>query len=292
MNFIDEIKKKYSEGSPLIRIIIINIAVFVLGLLVKIFLNFGGSSGTAFFYKYLGLPLEFSQVIFKPWTFITYMFIHDGIWHIVWNMVFLYWFGNIVNDLIGQSKITAIYIYGGIAGAFLALLLSLTTLVPSLPLVGASGAVNAVMLAAVILAPDYSFNLLLLGRVKIKYIAAVKLIMDLASISSLENTGGHICHLGGAAFGWFFITQLRTGNDLAISFNNFLNKIEGLFKQKRKVKVVYRNENSKHNTDSSKPINNRDKQKKVDSILDKISKSGYSSLTDEEKEFLFRESKN
>ena len=287
MSFIDDIKYKYQNGSPLIRLIIINVAVFVATLLIRISFMFSGKDGAFMVNDYLGIPLDVDKVLYRFWTPITYMFIHANIWHILWNMLFLYWFGEIVNNLIGRSKITAIYFYGGIAGALLALLLSLTPLVPNLPLVGASGAVNAIMFAAVTLAPNYEFNLLIIGRIKIKYIAAFKIVMDLAAISINDNSGGSICHIGGALFGWFFITQLRNGNDWSVGFNRFLDSITGIFSSRPKMKVVHK---SKSHVVKKKTSSEENKQKRLDEILDKISKSGYPSLTEEEKEFLFRAS--
>lgn len=267
-------------ASASLRLIYLNVIFLVVALLSSIVLNILFSNGKLIIADLLFMPLNFSEFIYRPHTLITYMFMHDldSILHIAFNMLFLYWFGRIIENLIGESKIYAIYLLGGILGAVLALLVY-TLNGHSAYLVGASGAVNAIVFAAVLLAPDYEFMLLFLGRIKIKYIAAFKLLTDLMAINAFDNLGGSLCHIGGALMGLYFIYRLKQGKDLSVGINKALSYLSSLVRQK-KIKTP------KTNPFASKSILN------IDQILDKISAHGYDSLSEQEKAFLFQQSKD
>jgi hypothetical protein len=242
------------------------------------------------------------------------MFMHEDFFHILWNMLFLYWFGRIVGDFIGDHRVLPIYLLGGLAGniAFFILIALIrgSSGPPSFAL-GASGAVMAIAVASAVLAPNYIIRLLLIGDVRLKYVVMVLLVLDLFFISRDDNTGGHFAHLGGALMGWIFVLRLRNGQDLSEPVNRILIAIRSFLKsplpkmsgRKKSPKVAYRNPvktatggKSAHQAKGSRPAeaggNSLSYQEQLDAILDKIKQSGYDSLTKEEKEFLFNASKD
>lgn len=305
-----DIKQQLSYGNMITRIIIINVAVFVGINLLKIILRLTNEWQIPEVYDtilhYLCISSDPWNILFRPWTLITNMFLHEGILHILFNMLFLYWFGRIVGDLIGDRKILPLYLLGGLAGgaAFFvsANLIGYGAGAGNFAL-GASGAVMAVVVAAGVLAPEYIMRLILIGDVRLKYIVAVLILLDLVSLGNDMNTGGHFAHLGGAFFGWFFIYQLQNGTDLSEPVNRWVDRLGEFWEnlsnrfqgKPRKPRVVYRN-TSKMKSRFSKPnaVSDTDApihQEKLDTILDKIKQSGYDSLSAEEKEFLFNASK-
>ena len=230
------------------------------------------------------------------------MFLHKGFWHILWNMLLLYWFGRIVGDFIGNQRVLPIYLLGGLAGAlifFIAYNFTPLGRGQEVFALGASAAVMAMVVAAGVLSPDFIMRLLFLGDVKLKYIVGVLVFLDLLGIAGEANTGGHFAHLGGALMGGIFITQLNRGNDLSVPVNRITDKIFGfftaLFSSGKNLRVEKRGKTRKTRTNArqnkGKHVKDESHQERVDSILDKIRESGYDSLTDEEKEFLFNASK-
>ncbi|MGI8892378.1 MAG: rhomboid family intramembrane serine protease [Bacteroidia bacterium] len=287
-NFSNEIKSLFGS-SVLNALILVNVGVFIFIHLFSTLMFFTTSySLDQLIRDYLALPASPSTLIKKPWTLITYMFTHEGFFHILFNMLILYWMGRIFIEYLGDKKILGIYILGGLAGALFYLLAY--NIIPVFSLhsteavvIGASAGVMAVLLATTTLVPEYRMNLLLLGPVPLKYIAAVLIILDLINIKS-GNAGGHIAHLGGALFGFLYIKQLRSGRDLVKPFSQILEKNT----TKSKMKVVHK----KKSTDEDYVTSKIQQQKILDRILDKISESGYESLTEREKEILFRMSKD
>jgi len=298
----DEFKGAFQrQNNAHIQLIMINVMVF---LLMAIFYVFAKASQNfdayVWFAKQIAILPDISVFILKPWTILTYGFAHslDDIWHIVFNMIALYWFGKLFVEYLGSDKLIANYILGSIAGAFLYLLLFNT--VPYfiegrlqfeqnpyfIGMVGASAAIYAVMVATATLLPDYTFFLLFLGPVRIKYIALFFIVASfLGSVQG--NPGGNIAHLGGAFIGYVYIKQLQAGVNWGGWITATLDWFKGLFSSKQKVKVTYRKEES--------PIKksglSKASQAEIDLILDKISDRGYESLTKEEKEKLFNASK-
>ena len=310
----EEVKREYRTGTIITRLIIINIAVFVL-VNVSGFLMYLFNAGVRpTFYQdlihFFCISSDWKYLLTHPWGILTNMFLHEGFWHLLWNMLFLFWFGNIVSDFIGNHRILPIYLMGGLSGGLLFFLSA-----QFLPYgqhgvfaLGASGAVMAIVVAAGVIAPEYIMRLLLIGDVKLKYVVAVLVFLDLISIANDINTGGHFAHLGGAAFGGLFITQLRKGNDLAVPISQQLDNIQHffttkfpnliLFKSNKKTprpKVVFKKTVNKKkktdNTTSPSPSAAAVNQDKIDEILDKIKEKGYDSLSKEEKEYLFNASK-
>lgn len=299
-----DIKREFRHGNMVTRLILINIGVFVAINIIKLILVAVNAGQTPDIYRTLLYGLSISDNwwhnLTHPWAVITSMFLHEGFWHILWNMLFLYWFGRIIGDFIGDNKIFPIYLLGGLAGGLSFFIAS--NLLPMFTAdayfaMGASGAVMAIVVATGTLAPDYQMRLILFGDVKLKYIVLAVLIMDLVSIANNINTGGHFAHLGGAFFGWYFIHSLRQGVDLSKPVNQaadrFFDWLSGGEKQKVREKVPLRTVRGGKNPAESAKAGRKpaDLQERVDQILDKIRESGYESLTDEEKETLFQASK-
>lgn len=284
---IDDLKEQFSKpNNSLNQIIVINIVVFVVANLIHLF----SDELFEFTDSMISLPSDLSETIIKPWTIITYGFTQYGIGHILMNMIVLYYFGLLIHDFLGSNRLVSLYLLGAIAGG-LAFLISYNTIpmymeTKSGGMIGASGAVFAVAVGAATLAPNYEFNFPFIGPVKIKYIVAVLFFISLIGTKG-SNAGGNIAHLGGAAFGYFYIRQLQQGKDWGKPVISTLDWFKNLFSRKRtKIKVTYR-ANQKKGTKTQGTSNRGVDQEEIDRILDKISQSGYESLTKEEKKNLF-----
>lgn len=291
MGIWDDIKKTFRTGSNLSRLIYINIAVFIFITLIAIIgflLNNPLISSKAL--HLLSVPSSLKALALRPWTLITYMFVHKDIWHILFNMLWLYWFGRIFLEYLDQRKLVAVYLLGGICGAVVYILSfnifpAFTGLVAESIAIGASASVMAVVIAIAAFVPDYTIHLFLFGRIKIKYMALA--IFVLTSIMDFSvNSGGKLAHIGGALFGYIYIMYLRKGLDIGKGFNKLLDFFTTIFKPRQKLKVTYK----KSADDYEYNKNKAEHQKNINEILDKISKGGYESLTKEEKEILFKES--
>jgi len=293
----DEFKNAFQRpNNAHVQLIFINVLVF---LVLAVVLVFSTASGYPEFFdtihKQLAIPAPVLTFLIKPWTIITYSFVHDlsGIFHILFNMLALYWFGKLFVEYLGSDKLVALYALGALAGGVFYLLVYNTipfyeTRIPGGGMVGASAAVYAVLVATATLLPDYTFFLLFLGPVRIKYIALVYIIISfLGSIGG--NAGGNIAHLGGALIGFIYIKQLQVGVNWGGWITVTLDWIKGLFVSQPKVKVTYRKTEPKAKEATSKA--SKATQDEIDAILDKISDRGYESLTKEEKEKLFNASK-
>lgn len=291
MGIWDDIKKTFSNGSNLTRLIYINIAVFILITIVAIIgflLNNQEISGKAL--NILSVPSSFKSFLVRPWTIITYMFVHKDIWHILFNMLWLYWFGRIFLEYLDQRKLVIVYFLGGISGALVYILSfnifpAFTGVVAESIAIGASASVMAVVIAVAAYVPDYTVQLFLFGRIKIKYMALA--IFILTSIMDFSvNSGGKLAHIGGAFFGYFYTISLRQGNDIGKGFNRVIDLFLKVFKPRKKLKVIHKKAADEYEYNKIKIQH----QRRINSILDKISKGGYDSLTKEEKETLFNES--
>lgn len=291
MSIVDEIKKSFKSGSALIKLLYINIAVFLAVKIIGVIFFLLSIDPTFSLVNWLGVPADINNLIFKPWTIFTYMFLHQDFLHILFNMLWLYWFGLIFLRYFDDKKLLSVYIVGGLAGAFLYILSFnvfpvFDQVLPMSYALGASASVIAIVIAISVYVPNHTINLLFFGPVQLKYIAIITIIIDVLSIAS-SNAGGHIAHLGGALFGYLYISQLRKGKNITKGFDRFMDKIFSLFKSKDKFKVTYKRPVSDYEYNKAKAAN----QKDIDKILDKIAKSGYDSLTKEEKEILFKNSK-
>jgi membrane associated rhomboid family serine protease len=300
-SIVRDIKREFTQGNKITRLIIINIFVFVLLGLFKVFFRFAGSVEGGWFMtikRYITMSDSLIFDITHPWVFITSIFVHFSMWHLLWNMLFLYWFGKIVGDLAGDKHVYPLYFYGGILGG-VAFLLTANLLGyvdgGNTFAYGASGAVMAFVIAAATLSPDYMMHLILIGAVRLKYIALAVLIMDVLALGSDINTGGHFAHLGGAFMGWFYVYALRNGINLVPDWLKVTVEKKPTRNYPRrgtKVETVIRSiKTPKKRAGKKSDVKNKpNNQSEVDRILDKINKTGIDSLTDIEKETLYRAS--
>ncbi|OFX68910.1 MAG: hypothetical protein A2X12_05200 [Bacteroidetes bacterium GWE2_29_8] len=286
MNLLHELKKLFKTGNIITKIIIVNISVFAVVNIVNLFAFLLAKQSNVFM-DILALPAYLPKLILRPWTILTYMFFHVDIIHILFNLLIFYWFANIFKEYIGEKKILLNYLIGGIFGGVLYILFY--NIFPvfdpylrqSLAL-GASASIYAIVIAISTYIPDYKLNLMFVGPVKLKYIALIYIAIDLISIPK-GNAGGHIAHIGGALWGFIYALNLKQGNNLLKAFDN----LEFNFtKRKSNLKVKYKRPINDYEYNSERA----ERQKQTDIILDKIAKSGYSSLSSQEKEFLFNQS--
>lgn len=311
MNFqylLNDLKLRFTKGNSIVtKLILINVFVFVFFGILKLGFFIAGydnaeliNSGFFKIHSFFAIPDDFGSFLHKPWTLITYMFMHATLGHIFMNMLIFYWFANIMQDLYGNEKVLSTYILGGISGGILYLLAY--QFLPVLAdkgtywgMVGASASIVAIIVATATLRPDYSLNLLFIGRVKIVYIALASILIYLISLPN-GNYGGQIAHLGGALFGFMYATQLKKGNDIGEWLNKFLFSIQEAFKPQAKAKSKTRFKTYKGGATQNKGAKqaagkSKNDQHEIDHILDKIAKSGYESLSEKEKNTLFNASK-
>ena len=267
------------RADMLTKLIVINIIVFILA---NICVSIPGLGG--YVYDYFALPSSLHQLQYRPWTLITYMFLHVQFMHLLSNMLWFYWFGIIFTDFMSNKKLLYTYLLGGIAGGLLFILFS-NLFMPNSNLIGASAGIMAVIVATAVLVPDYELRLIFFGPVKLKYLAIAAFVLT-SVIDFGVNSGGKVSHIGGALYGMLYMYQVRKGTDYAQLADNFFSKIGNLLKSKPKLKKSGGSgvKQQKRSVD--------EKQKKIDAILDKISASGYDALTKEEKDFLFKSTKD
>jgi len=291
MGIWNDIKRTFRSGNSLIKLIYINIGVFLLislAAIIGFLLNNPAVSEISL--AQLAVPASLRILLLKPWTLITYMFTHKDIWHILFNMLWLYWFGKIFLEYLDQKKLVAVYLLGGLSGAVVYVLSfnifpAFTGLIAESVAIGASASVMAVVIAVAAYVPDYSINLFLLGRVKIKYMALA--IFILTSVMDFSvNSGGKLAHIGGALLGYLYALNLKRGRDIGKGFNRIIDFFATIFKPRKRMKVTYKKPASNYDFNKRKA----DHQSRINGILDKISKGGYDSLTREEKDILFSES--
>lgn len=298
MSITDDIKNVFNRrDNALNQLIVLNVLVFAVLVVVRAVLFV--SSASAWYLpvvKLLQLNSDVSVLAWRPWTVLTYAFVHEGFFHILFNLLNLYWFGQLVREYLGDRRLVSLYLLGALAGA-LVFLLSFNLLpvfqpAVGTPMIGASAAVTAIIVAAATLLPDYTFMLLLLGPVKIKWIAAVVVLISLAGING-GNPGGEIAHLGGALLGFVFIKQLQAGRDLGRPFQAIGDWFGRLFSRRPSMSASTTRRPEPVTTATSGPAKkaaNQPLQDEIDLILDKISRSGYESLSKEEKQKLFKAS--
>jgi len=298
MSFRSEIDKLLGRRADMLtKLIVINVIVFILANILNEIFKAAGY-GNEYISDFFVLPSSFGMLLYRPWTIITYMFLHVELWHIVFNMLSFYWFGIIFTDFMSNKKLLYTYLLGGIAGGFLFIIFStLITLshsiflyqvfMPGLPLLGASAGIMAVIIATAVLVPEYELRLIFFGPVKLKYLALGIFILS-SLIFFTDNSGGKIAHIGGALYGLLYMYQYKKGTDYAEYASNFVNRIGSLFSFKRSGPTLKKSGGS---GTKQKGASVDEKQKKIDAILDKISASGYDALTKEEKDFLFKSTK-
>jgi len=294
---LEEFKNAFQRhNNGHVQLILLNVGVYLI--VAVLFVVSEISQFPEFFnaiHRIIAIPAPLIEFLQRPWTIITYAFVHDwtGILHILFNMLFLYWFGKLFVEYLGSDKLIAVYFLGALAGAVAYLIVYnvipyYEARIPTGGMVGASAAVYAIVVATATLLPDYTFFLLFLGPVRIKYIAAFYIVLSfLGSVGS--NEGGNVAHLGGALIGFVYIKQLQAGVNWGSWITAVIEWCKGLFSAKPKVKVTYRKDTPAGAKKGGKT--STVSQDEIDTILDKISDGGYESLTKEEKEKLFNASK-
>ena len=289
MSIIDEVKASFRKGNTLHKLIYLNLGLFLTVQIVRIVLYlsnsyelFGG------FLDYLAVPANLEVLGRRPWTLISYMFLHVDFIHILMNLLWLYWFGTVFIQELGEKKLLSTYILGGLSGGLLYILfynvfpVFAEVKVNSIAL-GASASVMAVVMAAAIYQPERRMHLVFIGPVKIIYIALIMFVVT-SMVDFSVNTGGKIAHIGGALMGFFFAYYYKRGSDITKGFDRMMDRIATWFKPREKLKVSYKRPADDIEYNKQKA----EEQKEIDKILDKISKAGYDSLTAREKELLFK----
>ncbi len=289
MDIWQDIKSTFKHGSALTRLIYINIGVFLLIKIIGVFFYLAGQPSPLI--NWLAVPSNTSGLIAKPWTVITYMFLHFGFIHLLFNLLGLYWFGKLFLYHFEGNKLLSVYLLGGIAGALLYIvaynLIPVFQSVNAL-LMGASASIFAILVAVAFYDPNRGIMIPLIGTFPLKYIAAFYVLLSVIGISS-SNPGGNIAHLGGAVWGWFYIYRLGKGKDMGAGFVQFINKIGDSFKPKNNLKVTFKQPPPRDDHEYNRMKNVQ--QEEINRILEKIAKSGYDSLTKGEKEILFKQGK-
>ena len=281
MSFIDKIKSRYKEGNIIEKLIYINIGVFILTHLIVLFQG-PQPNQMNLILEWFSLDNSFSSLLTKPWTIISYGFLHADFLHILLNLITLYFIGNLFIEYFTQKQLLTFYVLGTLFGGILFILSQSyfplfegqTTV-----LVGASAWISAIFIGLTTYIPNYELKVRFIGFVKLWHLAAVWVGLDVLALTG-GNAGGHFAHLGGALFGFLYVNQV-SNKDLKI-----WGKISSLFTSKKKpFKTVYKSPKR-----AKKPVQNSSlNQQQIDGILDKISKSGYDTLTKAEKEFLFKQ---
>jgi membrane associated rhomboid family serine protease len=285
-SIIDDLKKQYKFGGITQKLIYWNIACFLVSFVIFGLLRLVNIDVN--FLQYVSLSSDPMDLLWKPWSIVTYSFFHSDFFHILFNMIILNFSSQLFLTFFNQKQLLGLYllaaIFSGVVFVFSFYVMNIIS-----PIVGASAAIMAILVATTTYQPLMNVRLLLVGNVKLWHITVVILLLDLLQIR-LENSGGHIAHLAGAFFGFIYIKLLENGTDLSKIVSNLLNFFVNLFSKSSSTpfKKVHRNY-KKPNTKAASKIVTKDKtQQQIDEILDKISRSGYDCLTKEEKEFLFK----
>ncbi|MDR1623929.1 MAG: rhomboid family intramembrane serine protease [Tannerellaceae bacterium] len=289
-NIFGNLQHTFRSGSILTKFIYINVGAFiVIRLTAVLFILFNVQPVS--FLHYLQIPSSPLQLLYRPWTIITYMFTHYDFLHVLFNMLWLYWFGKIFLQFFMPRQLGGVYLLGGIAGAALFMLAYnvfpyFRTVALSSALIGASASVMAIVFAVSFYRKEYEISLLFIGKIKLIYLALGTFVLDFLAITS-TNAGGHIAHLGGAFLGIWFASGMKAGKDLTAPMNRLIDKVVNIGKRKPKMHVSYKR------TETDYDYNARKHKERVelDTILDKLKHSGYESLSSEEKKQLFDASK-
>ena len=287
----NDIKSNFKNGSSFTRLLYINIILFVVYILIHVPQAISEESQITlietFRKNYLSLPSDINGFFSRPWTIITYMFNHEDIFQLFFNMLWMYFGSKIFLQFFNGKQLISTYFLGGIFGGFCFLLFN-EYLDFNSPLIGSSSSVIAIIIAIATNQPNFNIFLPFIGNIKLKHIAWVSLLLFYINLSG-NNSGGHIAHLGGALFGFIYILLLKKGTDLSINFYDLIGVFNFTKTRKKRTKTS-KKRSSKGNDDLFRSKKS-EKQRKINIILEKISKSGYDSLTKEEKELLFKESK-
>lgn len=293
MSIGDEILRTFRSGGAMVKLIYINLAVFLaVNIIYVVFFLFGVPRDSVGLIQWLAVPARLPTLAARPWTLITYMFTHENFLHILFNLLTFYWFSIIFLSYFDDKKLLNVYILGGITGALFYIgaynaFPAFSSALPASYALGASASILAIVIAISTYVPNYSVYLVFIGPVKLKYLAMFFIFLDILSIPA-GNAGGHIAHLGGAFFGWMFTLQYKRGGDITKWFGKIMDWFFSLFKRRQRIKVTYRRAPA-DDMEYNKIKNER--QSEIDRILEKISKGGYESLSKEEKDTLFKAGK-
>ncbi len=290
MTFKEQFNIRIQQLNSAEKLILINVVCFVLPMLIKTVLFLFNFSSTNFF-NWFELSASWIDLSTKPWSIITYSFLHSGFFHLFWNMYLLFFSSKLFLNLFPSNTFFNVYFLGVVVGG-ITFILSYTffpAFQNSSPvMIGASAGVMAIFIFMSTYSPDLEIRLILFN-VKLRYLGIAFLLLDVVQIP-YGNAGGHLAHLGGAILGFYYVKQLKNGKDIGKPFENFIDKIINIFRKKPKMRTVFKREKSQKI--NKKVSNAGEKQKRIDRILDKISISGYESLTQAEKDFLFKVGKS
>jgi membrane associated rhomboid family serine protease len=292
----EELKRIFFGNSIMSRLLLINTAVFIIVSVVGLFLWLLNFKEINPIVLWLAVPADLNRLLTRPWTIFTYMFLHEGLMHLLFNMFMLYFGSTLFTEYLSDKKLLKTYIIGGIVGSLFFIVAynifpAFETQKEIAFALGASASVLAIFIAIASYVPNYYVYLMFIGRVKMKYIAIAFVVIDLLSIQS-GNAGGHIAHLGGAFWGFVYGLSLRKGNNLFSIFDSVKMPSYGKKAKYAKFETSRKNDDWRPMTDEEYNKRKAESQKEIDRILDKIARSGYASLTKEEKDLLFRSSKN
>ena len=294
-SFISDLKNNFQRGTISLQLIYINVGVFVVTTLVSVVLmlfNWGGMS----WMNFLQLPAYLPKFLVQPWTLFTYMFLHVGALHLLFNMLWLYWFGQLFLSFFSARHFRGLYLLGGLCGGLLYMLAYnvfpyFGPYIYGSYLLGASASVLAIVVATAVREPEYRVNFMFIGAVRLKYVALFMVVTDLLFVTS-GNGGGHIAHLGGALGGWWFAKSLQKGHDITRWINQVFDWFSGGIKISRPAKKPKMKVNRGGKVDDyDYNVRKKQQSEEIDRILDKLKQSGYASLTTEEKKRLFDASK-
>ena len=285
-----DLQREFKKASIVHQLIYINVLIYFFLEILNVF-SFMFQLDISNLLNQFYLSSNTSTLIKKPWSFFSYMFLHNGFFHLLFNMVWLHFGGKIFLQYLNSRQLLSTYVIGGVSGGALFMLSYNTipafqSIVAEAYAVGASASVFAIMIAIATYTPNYAVQFPFIGFIKLKHIAMVMVIIDILSIPN-GNAGGHIAHLGGAIFGYFYINRLQRGYDLSINISNFIKRTLNTFKAPKKLKKVHKRAKSDYEFNNEKA----EKQRNIDDILEKIASSGYESLSQEEKNILFSSSK-
>jgi len=289
MNIIEDIKRQYQFGGVNQRLIFWNIGCFLVSLVF--FYRF--SIGIFSYPNWLALSSEYTTSFIFPWTFLSYSFLHGSLLHLVFNLIVLNFSGRLFLTFFSEKQLFGIYVLGAIFSGLFFVFFYYFSPLSNVLLVGASASIMAILFATATYSPLMNVRLFLIGNVKLWHIALAILVIDVLQIG-LGNTGGHISHLAGALFGFLFVWLLKQGTDLTKIVSNTIDFFTRFFRKKTQKKYtpfreVYVNKNTKNTFSATTKLDKNENQRLIDKILDKISSSGYQSLTKEEKDFLFQQ---
>jgi membrane associated rhomboid family serine protease len=292
MDILSDIKRTFKHGSALTRLIYINLGVFLLVQIIGVVLFLSGQPNLI--PDWLSVPSNISELIKRPWTPVTYMFLHTGFIHLLFNILGLYWFGKLFLYRLEGDKLLGVYLMGGLSGAvFYLISYNIFPVFESVNglLLGASASVFAILVAIAVYDPNNEIHLSFIGSFQLKYVALFYVLLSVIGISA-TNPGGNIAHLGGAAWGWFYISQLRKGKDRGSGLVRMLDKlsitIQNWFKPKNNLTITFK---QTPRDDYEYNRLKKAEQEEINRILEKIAKSGYDSLSKSEKELLFKQGK-